>query len=142
MQPTKDYKTLLHKGNLRNTKRRNLILEVVEENKSPMPVEAIFIRLKERGVPINISTVYRALEALVASGLVTKTTLSDSNKALYEMSSLEHKHHLLCVKCRQLFVINDCPLGDYEKALEERTGFSVKGHRLELYGYCLSCKEN
>ncbi len=141
MQPTKDYKTLLHKGNLRNTKRRNLILEVVEESKSPLPVEAIFIKLKERGVSINISTVYRALEALVASSLVTKTTLSDNNKAMYEMSSLEHKHHLVCVKCRKLVVINDCPLEDYQKALEERTGFSVKGHRLEMYGHCLACRE-
>ena len=132
---------MLHNENLRNTKHRNFILEVIEGNKYPLSVEAIFLKLREQGVSINISTVYRALEALVMKGLITKTNLSDDNKARYEMSSLEHKHHLLCIKCRRLFVIDGCPLEDYEKALEEKMGFLIQGHKLEMYGYCLSCKE-
>lgn len=139
--PVNDYKAMLHKGNLRNTKHRNLILQVIAGNGSPLPAEEIFVKLRERGVLINISTVYRALEALVARGLVTKTNLSGDSKSLYEMSGPEHKHHLLCVKCRRLFVIDDCPLEEYERILEKKLGFSIKGHKLEMYGYCLHCKD-
>lgn len=136
----KDYGDILKKENLRNTKHRNSILEVIEQNKQPVSSESIFLKLKEQGVSISLSTVYRVLEALVEKGLVVKTNVTDDNRALYEINDMEHKHHLVCIKCRKLLTIDGCPLEDYEKAIEEKLGFSIKGHKLELFGYCRNCK--
>lgn len=138
----KDYKDLLKKENLRNTKHRNSVLEVIEENGQPVTAETIFLKLKEQGVSISLSTVYRVLDVLLNKGLVVKTSVTDENRALYELNNMEHKHHLLCVKCRKMLSIHGCPLEEYEKALEEELGFSIKGHKLEMYGLCESCKDD
>ena len=140
MDDSKDFKELLKKENLKSTKHRNSILEVIANACQPVTVEAIYLKLKEQGVAISLSTVYRVLEALLGKGLVLKTSINDDSKALFEINNMEHKHHLLCVKCRKMLPVDGCPLEDYEKALEEKLGFSIKGHKLEMFGYCQSCK--
>lgn len=141
MVDIKDYKEILKKENLKNTKHRNSILEVIEDNNQPISAEAIFLKLKEISISISLSTVYRVLEVLLGKGLIIKTSVNDDNKALFEINNMEHKHHLLCVKCRKMLSVEGCPLEDYEKALEEKLGFIIKGHNLEMYGLCESCKE-
>lgn len=140
MDDARNYKELLKKENLKSTKHRNAILDVIEKAGQPVTAETIYLKLKEREIAISLSTVYRVLEALLGKGLVAKTSVNDDNKALYELNNMEHKHHLLCVKCRKMLPVDGCPLEDYEKALEEKLGFSIKGHRLEMFGYCETCK--
>ena len=140
MDRVKDYKELLKKEKLKSTKHRNSILDVIVKAEQPVTVETIYLKLKEQGIAISLSTVYRVLEALLGRGLVVKTSVNDDSKALFEINSLEHKHHLLCVKCRKMLPVDGCPLEDYEKALEEKLGFSIKGHKLEMFGYCQSCR--
>lgn len=137
---SKDYGNMLKKESLRNTKHRNSILELIGQCKQPVSSESIFLKLKEQGVSISLSTVYRVLEALVDKGLVIKTNITDDNRALYEINDMEHKHHLICIKCRKMLSIDGCPLENYEKTIEEKLGFSIKGHKLELFGYCRNCK--
>lgn len=134
------YKELLKSGNLKSTKHRNDILEALEKNALPLTAEDLYINLKEKGVSISLSTVYRGLETLVEKGLAIRSNLADENKAVYELSHNEHRHHLLCIKCRKVLPLDGCPLEDYEKLLEDRFGFMVKGHKLEIFGYCERCK--
>ena len=140
MDRVKDYKELLKKEKLKSTKHRNSILDVIVKAEQPVTVETIYLKLKEQGIAISLSTVYRVLEALLGRGLVVKTSVNDDSKALFEINSLEHKHHLLCVKCRKMLPVDGCPLEDYVKTLEEKLGFSIKGHKLEMFGYCQSCR--
>lgn len=140
MDRAKDYKELLKKEKLKSTKHRNSILDVIVKAEQPVTVETIYLKLKEQGIAISLSTVYRVLEALLGRGLVVKTSINDDSKALFEINTMEHKHHLLCVKCRKMLPVEGCPLEDYVKALEEKLGFSIKGHKLEMFGYCQSCK--
>lgn len=135
----KNYKDILKKNNLKNTKHRNSVMEIIEYNLQPITAEEIFIQLRERGVAISISTVYRILETLVNNKLLIKSSLSDSNKALFEIAGKKHKHHFFCVKCKKMTAVDECPIQKYQKTLEEKLGFFVKGHKLEIYGYCKSC---
>lgn len=135
------YKDLLKSGKLKNTKHRKAILEVLDKNDLPLTAEDLFFKLKESEISISLSTVYRVLEILADKGLVIRSNLADDNRAVYELSHTEHRHHLLCIKCRKVLPVDGCPLENYEKLLEDRFGFTVKGHRLEVFGYCESCKE-
>jgi Fur family ferric uptake transcriptional regulator len=134
------YKDLLKKENLRNTKHRNSILEIMNKSDQPLTAEAIFLELKKQGLSISFSTVYRALETLLNKALVVKSSVTDDNKALYEINCQEHRHHLLCVKCRKIFSVNGCPLKEYEKSLEKKYGFTISSHKLVMYGICDHCK--
>jgi Fur family ferric uptake transcriptional regulator len=126
----------------RNTKHRNSIFEVIEQNGQPITADAIYLKLKEQGISISLSTVYRVLDAFIEKELIIKTNVTDDNKSLFEIKNPEHKHHLLCVKCRKMMSVDGCPLEEYEKMLEEKLGFSIKGHNLEMYGLCHNCQEN
>mgnify|MGYP001016173531 CR=1 FL=1 len=136
------YKDLLKTGNLKSTKHRNALLETLEQSGLPLTAEELFLRLKEKNVSISLSTVYRILETLVDKGFVIRSQLATGNKALYELSHKDHHHHLHCVRCRQIFPVDGCPLEDYEQLLADRFGFTVTGHNLEVFGYCEKCKDH
>ena len=95
--------------------------------------------MKSDDAAISLSTVYRMLDAFEAKGLVEKEGSMVDGKALYELVSHVHHHHLRCLECQRIAVVEGCPLEDYEKALERATRFHVTGHKLELTGYCADC---
>ena len=61
------------------------------------------------------------------------------DKKLYEYHGMGHRHYLVCLGCRQMITIENCPLHEYEKQLEKDTEFAITGHKLYLYGYCKEC---
>jgi Fur family ferric uptake transcriptional regulator len=139
MDSENSFNEILKGGNLKSTKHRIAVLEILKANKLPLSAEDIYIRLKQNNTSISLSTVYRVLETLHEKDIVSKVSIPDSSRAVYELHGNEHRHHLLCVKCKKLLAIDGCPLEEYEKLLEDRFGFTVKGHNLEVYGYCKSC---
>jgi Fe2+/Zn2+ uptake regulation proteins len=142
MKENDTYKDLLQSHGLKNTKGRNLILEILGSTEQPLTVEQLFWELKQKDVAINISTVYRIAETLVSKHLITKTNIDGDNKTYFELNRPEHGHHFICTACKQMFWIDDCPLEAYCEKIESKTGFDVTGHKLEIYGFCPKCKHN
>lgn len=140
MQKNVTYKDILKRKGLKNTKHRNSILNEIEKCDQPISAEQIFLRLKDKYISINLSTVYRVLDTLVEKNLVIKSSITGDTKALFEPYRIEHKHHLVCIRCKKMFSVDGCPFEEYEKMLHEKIGFDVKGHKLEIFGYCKDCK--
>ena len=92
------------------------------------------------GERISLATVYKALEALVASGVATKLTAGDGS-ARYDARS-EHHYHLRCLRSGS---VQDLPTPfdpDLIQKLDPELteilrgqGFQVTGYRLELIGF-------
>ncbi len=135
-----DFGEMLRHAGLKYTKHRASILGVLTGSDQPVSAEQGFIELSNSGVNANLSTVYRVLESLAAKGIITKTNIGSDTKALFEMSSDEHRHRMICVNCKKMTSVEDCPLEEYEKMISDRTGFDVTGHKLEIYGYCEDCR--
>jgi len=133
-------KELFESTGIKNTRQRNMTLDILKQAEWPITAEQIFLKLKEIDSAISLSTVYRIMEVFTAKGLAIKSNLVEDTKAMFELNRMEHKHHLICVRCRKMHVVEDCPLGNYERALEKKTDFDITGHRLEIYGYCSDCK--
>jgi len=131
---------MLRHAGLKNTKHRTSILEILTGSDQPVSAEQVYLRLAEKGVNANLSTVYRILESFASKGLAVKSNIGSDTKALFEISSTEHRHHMICIKCRKMTSVEDCPLDEYEKMIQDKTGFNVTGHKLEIYGYCEDCK--
>jgi len=141
MKEEKELLKVLKDSGLKNTKHRLSLLEVLCEENQPVSAEKIYIKIKEKAVDINLSTVYRNLEMLVNKGIATKLTFLGDSKALYEYNRMEHRHYLVCIECKKILTIEHCPLQDYEMALEKEMGFQINAHKLVMYGYCPECKE-
>lgn len=138
-EQTKSEERLKDSG-LKTTKSRTAILDILIESDQPMAAEQIFLVLKEEQVDINLSTVYRTLESLADKELVTKISILDDDRMLFEYNQLGHRHYLVCLDCRKIVTVQNCPLGTYEKKLEMETRFNIIGHKLYLYGYCEECQ--
>ena len=69
MQTKTDFTTALKKKGLKVTKHRNSLLEVLEIENQPLTAEDIFLKLKEQGISINLSSVYRILDTLADNNL-------------------------------------------------------------------------
>ncbi|SHJ67661.1 Fur family transcriptional regulator [Parasporobacterium paucivorans] len=135
-----EYEERLRTRGLRSTKGRRAVLETLMKSGQPLAAEQIFLLLKERDSQINLSTVYRTLESLETAELITRISIHNDDRMLFEYNCLGHRHYLVCTECKKIITVQHCPLGEYEKALENETGFSIYGHKLYLYGYCPQCK--
>ena len=91
------------------------------------------------------SSAYRNLAVLERAGVVHRIVTTDEF-ARYELAEdlTRHHHHLLCSTCGGVtdFEVSDTVEHDLESALArvaQRTGFTVRTHRLDLVGTCASC---
>lgn len=140
MENNENYKEVLTKKGVKNTKHRNSILEILENTNKPLSADEIFLILRKTNSSISLSTVYRIMDKLIEKNIVVKTCLLNSSKAIYEINKKEHNHYIICIKCNKIVEIEDCPFEELEKKIKNRTGFEIKNHKFEIYGYCENCK--
>ena len=90
------------------------------------------------GAGVDLSTVYRTLEALESLGLVEHVHLGHGPGAYHVGPSADH-HHLVCDACGRAF---DVPLGDLRRAVERVTtplGFVPDSTHFAIVGRCAEC---
>lgn len=112
----------------------------IEKSAQPVTAEQVYLALKNLDVAINLSSVYRILNTLVEKCLVIKTNMAGESKAVFERNRFEHKHYVVCTRCKKMISVPGCPLDEYEKKLRDKMGFSIQGHQLEIYGVCKECQ--
>jgi Fur family transcriptional regulator, ferric uptake regulator len=132
---------LLGKENLRKTKARKLILEVLKDS-LPKTAGEIFALIKEKNGQFSLSTVYRTCETLAQKSILLKSNFIDDGVARYEYLKTKHTHHAICLGCNKIISIDDCPFGKFDQLMQSKYDFDVKSHRVEIYGYCHDCKLN
>lgn len=128
---------LLKQAELKTTKKRQLLLFLLQKQTHPATAEELHEMAKSI-LPINLSTVYRTLNALTEKGILIRSIRQDG-KAYYAIAKKDHAHHLLCNHCGKVIPIDTCPLSELEEKLEETTGFRITGHSLEFAGLCPQC---
>ena len=133
----KDDKTAFPAG-IKRTKHRKSVYAVLESAASPLCAPEIFSKVQGEDASVWLSTVYRILDCFVSEGLVLKTTVMDSSIAFYELNRAQHKHYAVCVNCRRVIELVNCPMEKFVPELAE-SDFHVLGHKVEMYGYCKDC---
>ncbi|SHH74433.1 Fur family transcriptional regulator, ferric uptake regulator [Sporobacter termitidis DSM 10068] len=133
------YGDILNKENLRITKSRQMVLDILKDS-PPKSIDEIFMIAKERDAKVSISTIYRTCETLSQKGLLYKSNFVEDGKARYEYPGKQHKHHAVCMNCHNIISIDDCPFGEFDEVMKSKYHFDVKSHSIEIYGYCSDCK--
>lgn len=130
----------LEKHNLRVTKARLAVLSILKGEGRPLTLDNIKQKLVEEGVSINLSTIYRILEQFENSRILLKSTPIPPFHPLYEYRDENHSHHLICTRCGEILLIEDCPIDQYEERIAKEKGYIINTHRFELYGLCGKCQ--
>ena len=101
--------------------------------------------LKEQGIKIGQSTVYRQLERLVDEGVLSKYIIDANSPACFEYIGEEHIgsgdpcYHLKCEKCGRLIHLHCEEMQEFMGHLYAEHGFQLDPRRTVLYGLCEDC---
>lgn len=130
---------VLKSASLKATKKRLMIIEIIKSEPCPVTADRIYERLSE-SLDINLSTVYRALNAMTDKNILIKSIHMDG-KTYYQFNDHQHKHELVCSVCHRSVDVEDCPFDEISKKLSEKTGFTITGHNMEFTGICPNCAD-
>ena len=86
---------------LRETKQRNLILEIINNSCEHLSAFDIFTTAKEEMPNISLGTVYRNLNLLFENGDIRKIHLND-NIDHFDNIKKEH-NHFICLECNKIY---------------------------------------
>ena len=125
-----------------NTKQQEAILNCLKSTKGEhKTAEDIYLLLKNQGLSVGKTTVYRHLDKLTNEGVVRRFTVGDNSGACYQIADshcAEH-HHLKCSKCGRLIHMECNFLDDLAGHLEKEHGFILDKGKTVLYGVCSQC---
>ena len=129
----------LRVGGHRITRARRTVCEIL----AAAPAEHLRAAdIGERaGTRLDLSTVYRTLDALESIGLVEHVHLGPGASAYHVAPSSRH-HHLVCEECGRAV---DIPVGDLERAIESVTtahGFAARSAHFAIVGRCEDCERH
>jgi Fur family transcriptional regulator, peroxide stress response regulator len=128
----------LKKNNLKLTRQRLAIVEVLSNDRSHLSARAIFEKVRQKVSSISLSTVYVALNFFKNEGAIKELGFYDLENR-YESDVREHLD-LICLGCGR--IINyDEPIPMLKERVEQKTGFAMNRMRYEYYGYCKKCKQ-
>ncbi|MEL6580899.1 MAG: Fur family transcriptional regulator [Cyanobacteria bacterium J06607_15] len=119
------------------TRSQERIMSLLQSLKRSISAQDLYIELRNREQDMGLATVYRSLEALKLEGAVQVRTLANGESVYSPIKS--DRHHLTCVNCGVSIPINECPVHDLEKQLEQSHAFKVYYHTLEFFGLCQKC---
>jgi len=89
---------------------------------------------EKKGRSYNKTSVYRALDQLLADETICRYDFSDS-EAQYELRD-HHHDHIVCEKCGKIEVVN-CQFTQPENL----AGYQISHHHLSLMGLCEDCQK-
>jgi len=126
---------------VKRTRQRESVMSMLECSDVPLSAADISFGIeKNGGDAVWLSTVYRTLELFVSKGVVVKTNVAGSEMAVYEINRFRHKHYAVCMKCRKIVAMDNCPLEAFVPNLKDES-FHVTGHNLEIFGFCKDCED-
>ena len=124
----------------RRTASRQAIVEAVLGANGHVTAEEIAGKVQKRFPSVNLSTVYRTLEALEGLGVVDHVHLGHG-RAVYHRADEAHQH-LFCESCEVVEELPVSKLAPLLGALERDYGFEVDRRHFAIVGRCRSCRSS
>jgi Fur family transcriptional regulator, ferric uptake regulator len=130
--------SLLQAQGQRLTPQRLLIIELLIERGDHVTADEIYTSAFQRYPFLNVSTVYRTLEMLRDSGIVSETDLGDGRRHFALLSGDLH-HHAICLECGGVVNVEDRLFASLRRDLETEYGFTARIDHIALFGVCREC---
>lgn len=125
---------------LRMTDQRRVIAQVLEGAEDHPDVEELYARASTRDPNISIATVYRTVKLFEEAGILEKLEFGDG-RARYEDAERDHHDHLIDMQSGEVIEFVDAEIEALQERIAQKLGYTLKGHKLELYGVPLKKSE-
>lgn len=129
-------KALLKKEGASLTKPRQLVFDLLF-NQEPQSMQVLAQRAANK---VDRATVYRTVELFERLGIVHRLNIGWKYKI--ELSDVfhGHHHHFYCTNCHKTYPLPaNSMLETMIDSAAGKSGFSPRGHQLEIFGLCNQC---
>ena len=130
----------LRAASRRITPQRRLILDILSQAGGHLDAGEIYERARLHDPRLSLSTIYRTLAALKASGAVRELHL-DQEHHHYELDNDDRHSHLVCMECGRVIEVDSEPFAQVAQAVGQSHGFDVAAAQVELTGRCADCRQ-
>jgi len=121
------------------TSIRHQVLELIWESHKAVKAYELLDRIKPLQNAAKPATIYRALDFLIAQGLVHRV---ESLNAFVGCRCSGHQHEQLLLICKQCEEVEERTAGKVMQALAEefrQAGFTAHSKAVEVHGLCRRC---
>jgi Fur family ferric uptake transcriptional regulator len=128
----------LAKHQLKLTRQREQILSLFLKVEH-ITAEQMYRMLAKKDPHIGLATIYRTLNLFCEAGLAQARHFGTQTQ--YDnVSHKGHHDHLICTDCGKIVEFENCDIERLQEEVAKRNGFTIKTHKLELYGLCAHCQ--
>ncbi len=131
----------LRSHGLKMTRARELVFREILSAPGIHPnADEIRRRLRTKKKEIGLATIYRTLNLLVRSGLVTAVDLGEGHSH-FEPEWNETAHgHLICLSCGRVQEFAQAGIQDAIRRIGEEKGYRLDKFSLQVFGFCRDCE--
>ena len=126
----------------RHTRQRQAVLDAIDHAGRALTPNEILALAQASVASLNLSTIYRHLNALQDDARIHKVMLP-GQAARFEAACAgghheadHHHHHFHCSACDGVYALHGCP-GPMQDLAPK--GFVVQSHEVTLHGLCAGC---
>lgn len=135
----KDHTKIRKNAQLRNSRQRTRILELLKSTTIHPAADWLYQQLKKEFPKLSLGTVYRNLSILTEQGLIKKIQFG-STFDRFEAKLSPH-YHLVCKKCGRILDFQMPLYDEINQKARELSGFSIQYHQIDFYGTCRECEK-
>jgi Fur family ferric uptake transcriptional regulator len=129
----------LRAAGYRMTASRRAVLRVLEQSPRPLSTGELHELARRHHARLGLVTAYRTLEVLEQLGLVRRIH-GDGSCHAFVAASPGHSHAITCDLCARTTEFEGADVCLLTDGVEEKTGYRISGHWLQLMGVCPVCR--
>lgn len=137
------FKKILKESGLKYTRQREIVLNILYHSDMHFTPESLYmeIKRKEPNLNVGIATVYRTLNLLEDSQMVTSLSFGAAGKK-FELANKPHHDHLICKNCGKIVEFENSIVERQQALIAKEHKFKLTGHLMQLYGICETCAQS
>ncbi|MGD8709065.1 MAG: Fur family transcriptional regulator [Ectothiorhodospiraceae bacterium] len=124
----------------RLTPLRRRVLELVWSSHAPTKAYDLLEQLRGEKARVAPPTVYRALDFLLAEGLIHRLESLNAFVGCGDPARTHFGQFLICERCEAVAELSDPEVSDMLTSKAGRLGFAMSEQTIELAGVCPACR--
>ncbi|MGN0370930.1 MAG: Fur family transcriptional regulator [Butyrivibrio sp.] len=134
------------KGNYSTIRHTKIMKYLTDNHDKLVTVNDIDEFLKNEGVEVNLSTIYRFLNKLSDKGELMKYVAGKGEMSSFQYIGGEEKHckehlHLHCTGCGKIIHLECSFMNEISSHIMNHHGFMLQCESSVLYGLCEDCRK-
>lgn len=131
------FNDFLKRKDLRITSQRMLVAEKIFSMHHHFTADSLLDSLKNFRDEISKATIYRILSIMVEAKLLAEHDFGKDFKYYEHIVGHEHHDHIICTDCGRIVEFIVPEIEEMQQRVATENGFSIQGHRLNIFGCCL-----